>query len=159
MLLICSLPFYYDTCLHFDSEYTFRDFFGESKFTELSKFLKNHCQNKNALNTMGESNIPMHALIYWCGGETNIIHTIFFYLLTLLCNDIIYGNTLALWLFKQSKEIYGAPPPSLDDIKTEPELVILCVDALFFYITHIRHKTKFKRILAATVQRFHGSFL
>ena len=53
----------------------------------------------------------------------------------------------------------GAPPPSLDDIKTEPELVTLFVDALFVHRTHITQKTKFKRILAATVLRFHGSFL
>ena len=33
------------------------------------------------------------------------------------------------------------------------------LNALFVHRTHISHKTKFKRILAATVLRFHGSFL
>ena len=69
------------------------------------------------------------------------------------------GKTLSHWLFKQSNEIYGGTPPSLDDIKTEPELVKLFVNALFVHRTHISHKTKFKNILAATVLRFHGSFL
>ena len=33
------------------------------------------------------------------------------------------------------------------------------LDALFVHRTRIRHKTKFKSILATTVLRFHGSFL
>ena len=53
----------------------------------------------------------------------------------------------------------GAPPPSFDNIKTESKLVNLFVDALFVHRTHITHKTKFKRIIDATVLRFHGSFL
>ena len=69
------------------------------------------------------------------------------------------GKTLAHWLFKQSNEIYGGTPPSLDKIKTEPEWVKLFVNALFVHRTQIRHKKKFNRILAATVMRFHGSFL
>ena len=69
------------------------------------------------------------------------------------------GNTLAHWLFKQSDEIYGGTPPSLDDIKTEPESVKLFVNVLFFHRTHIRQNTKFKNILAPTVLRFHGSFI
>ena len=69
------------------------------------------------------------------------------------------GKALAHWLFKQSNEIHGGTPPSHDNIKTEPELVNLFVDALFVHRTHITHKTKFKRILAATVLRFHGSFI
>ena len=108
---------------------------------------------------MGESNIPMHALIFRCGWETNIIHTIFSYLFTSLSNDMRCGNTLAHWLFKQKNEIYGGTPPSLDDIKTEPESVKFFVNALFFQRLRIMHKKKFKRILAATVLRFHGSFL
>ena len=52
----------------------------------------------------------------------------------------------------------GAPPPSLDDIKTEPESVKLFVNALFVHRTRITHKTKFKLILVADVLRFHGSF-
>ena len=66
------------------------------------------------------------------------------------------GKTLAYWLFKKSNEIYGGTPTSLDDIKTELELVNFFVDSLFVHITHITHKTKFKRILAATIMRFHG---
>ena len=69
------------------------------------------------------------------------------------------GKTLAHWLFKHSDEIYGGTPPSLDDIKTEPKLVKLFVDALFVHRTHIRQNTKFNNILAATVLRFHGSFI
>ena len=69
------------------------------------------------------------------------------------------GKTLTYWLFKRSNGIYGGTPPSLDDIKTEPKLVKLFVNALFVHRTHIRHKTKFKIILAATVLRFHGSFI
>ena len=101
----------------------------------------------------------MHTLIFRCGWETYSIHTIFSYLFTSLSNDMRCGKTLAHWLFKQSNEIYGGTPPSIDNIKTEPELVDLFVDALFFHRTHIIEKTKFKRILAATVLRFHGSFL
>ena len=108
---------------------------------------------------MGESNIPMHALIFRCGWETNSIHTIFSYLFTLLSNGMRCGNTLDHWLFKQSNEIYGGTPPSLDNIKTEPESEKLFVNAIFVHRTHISHKTKFKSILAATVLRFHGSFI
>ena len=35
----------------------------------------------------------------------------------------------------------------------------LFVNALFVHRTHIRQNTKFKNILAATVLRFHGSFI
>ena len=63
MPLICYLRFYYDSCLYFDSEYPFGNFLEDSKFDELSKFLQSHCQKKNAVNKMGESNIHMHALI------------------------------------------------------------------------------------------------
>ena len=53
----------------------------------------------------------------------------------------------------------GGTPPSLDDIKTEPESVKLFVNALFVHRTRITNKTKFKLIIAANVLRFHGSFL
>ena len=91
---------------------------------------------------MGESNIPMHAIIFLCVWETNSVHTIFGYLFTLLSNDMRCGNTLAHWVFKHSNEFMGAPPPSLDDIKTEPESVKLFVNALFVHRTHISHKKK-----------------
>ena len=101
----------------------------------------------------------MHALVFRCGWETNSIHTIFSYLFAYLSNDIRCGKTLAQWFFKQYNEIYWGIPPSLDNIKTEPELVNLFDDSLFAHRTQLTHKTKFKRILAATVLRFHGSFL
>ena len=72
---------------------------------------------------MLESNIPMHALIFRYGWETNSIHNIFSYLFNSLSNDMRCGKTLAHWFFKQSNEFYGGTPPSLNDIKTEPELV------------------------------------
>ena len=118
MLLMCSLCFSYNSCLYFDSEYPHGDFLEESNFNELSEFLQSHWQKKNSVNTMGESNIPMHALIFRCGWETNNIHTIFSYLFTSLSNDMRCGKTLAHWLFKQLNEIYGGTPPSLDNIKT-----------------------------------------
>ena len=68
------------------------------------------------------------------------------------------GKTLAHWFFKQSNDIYGGTPPSLYNIKTEPDLVNLFVDALFVHRTHIMDKIMFKCILDATVLRFHGSF-
>ena len=126
----------------------------ESKFDELSEVLQYHCNKKNAVNTMGESNIPMHAFIFRCGWETNSIHTIFSYLFTSLSNDIRCGKMLANWLFKKLNEIYGGTTPSIDDINTETELVNCFSCNLFVHRTHIMHKTKFKRILAANVLRF-----
>ena len=87
----------------------------------------------------------MHAIIFRFGWETNSIDTIFSYLFTLLSNDMICVKTLSHWLFKQLNEIYGGTPPRLDE--------------LFVHIIHTTHKTKFKRILAASVLIFHGSFL
>ena len=156
---MCFLRCSYYSCLYFDSDYPFGDFLEESKFDDLSEFLQSHFQKKNAVNTMSESKIPMHALIFRCGWETNSIHTIFGYLFTSLANDTRCGNALAHWLFKQSNEIYGGTPPSIDDIKTEPESVKLFVNALFVHRTHISQNTKPKNILAATVLRFHGSFI
>ena len=68
------------------------------------------------------------------------------------------GKTLAHWFFKKSNEIYGGTPPSLDDLKTEPEMVNLFVDSLFFHRTYITLKTKCKRTLDATVLRFYETF-
>ena len=108
---------------------------------------------------MGEGNIPMHAIIFWCGWETYSIHTIFSYLFISFANDMRCGKTLSHWLFKHSNEIYGGTPSSLDNIKTEPESVKLFVNALFVHRTHISQNTKFKNIIAAIVLRFHGSFI
>ena len=128
----------------------------DSKFDELSEFLQSHCQKKNSVNTMVDSNIHMSALIFRCGWDTNSIHTIFSYFFTSLSNDMRCGKMLDHWFFKKSNDIYGGTPPSLDYIKTEPQLVNLSVDSLFVHRTHISHKKKFKPILAATVMRFHG---
>ena len=124
MLLMCYLLFSYGSCLYFDSEYPLGNFLEESKFDELSKFLQSHFQKNNAVNTMDESNIPIHALIFWCGWETNSIHTIFSYLFTSLSNDMRCGKTLARWLFKQSNKIYGVPPQFLKISKQNPNFWI-----------------------------------
>ena len=72
---------------------------------------------------------------------------------------MICGNNISHWFFKQSNGIYGGTPPSLDDIKTEPYLVNFFFECLFFHRTQLTQKTKFKRILAATVLIFHDGFL
>ena len=46
MLIMCSVRLSYNYCLYFDSEYPLGDFLEESKFNELSEFLKSHCQKK-----------------------------------------------------------------------------------------------------------------
>ena len=120
----CRQNYYASTMNTFDSEYPFEYFFEDSKFDELSELLHTHCQKNNAVNTMAESNIPIHALIFLCGWATKIIHTIFIFIFTSLSNDTICGNTLDHWFFKQLNEIYGAVPATPDNIKTEPDLVI-----------------------------------
>ena len=163
ILSLIMIPVYTTTMLlpmnTFDSEYPFGDFLEYSKFDELCEFLQFHFQKKNNFNIMGESNIPMHALIFWCGWETKSIHNILSYIFTSLSNDMICGKTISHWFFKQSNEIYGGTPPSLYNIKTEPELVNFFVDYLFVQRTHIPHKTKFKRIFDATVLILHDAFL
>ena len=52
----------------------------------------------------------------------------------------------------------GESPPTLDDIKTEPNLVNLIVEFLFVHRKQLNHKTMFKWILATTILRFHYSF-
>ena len=55
------------TIMHtFESEYPFGAFLEDSKLDELSEFLQSHCKEENDVNTMAESNIPMHALIFQC---------------------------------------------------------------------------------------------
>ena len=73
--------------------------------------------------------------------------------LLFLCRPYNFTNFVA-----QKKELQ-CTPPSLDDIKTEPESVKLFVNALFVHRTHISQNTMFKNILAAIVLRFHGSFI
>ena len=106
---------------------------------------------------MGESNIPMHALIFRCGWETNSIHTIFSYLFTSLSNSTRFGNTLFHWLFKQSNEIYGGNPPK--SWRYQNRTWIGEFDCWCTLCPQNAHYGQFKRILAATVLRFHGSFL
>ena len=69
------------------------------------------------------------------------------------------GKTLAHWFFNKSNDIYGGVPPILDNMKTEPDLVNLFVDSLFFHRTQHTNKKTFKRIVAATIMRFHDVFL
>ena len=107
---------------------------------------------------MGESNIPMHALIFWCGWETNSIHTIFSYLFTSLSNNIRCGKTLSNWFFKHRMIFMGAPLQVFTISKQNPNWWF------WFFMNSLStectsHKKKFKRILAANVLRFHGSFL
>ena len=94
--------YYSSTMNTFESEYPFGYLLEDFRFDELSKFLQSDFQKKNAKNTMAESNIPMHALIFWCGWETKSLHTIFSYIFTSLSNDIRCGNNLSQWFFKQS---------------------------------------------------------
>ena len=75
-------------------------------------FIKN-----NSVNTIAQSNIPMNALLFWCGWETKSLHNIFSYNFTSLFNYMRYGNTLAHWFFKKSNEIYVGVPPTLDYIR------------------------------------------
>ena len=67
---------------------------------------------------MADRNIPMHALIFNCWWEKNILHTILSYILTSLSNDMRCGKPLSHWFFKQPNKIYGVVPPNLDNIKT-----------------------------------------
>ena len=99
----------------------------------------------------------MHVIIFQCGWETKSLHTIFSYLFTSLSNDMIFEKTVAHWFFKQSNEIHRGVPPTLDNKKRESDLVNLFLDLLFVYRTQLTHKTKFKRILADTVVRFHDA--
>ena len=109
----------------------------DSKFDEPRNILQSHCQKNNAVNTMEDSKIPMHALIFICGWEANSIHNIFSYILISLSNHMRCGKNISHWFFKQSNEIYGGVPPTLDDIKIEPDLVSLFVDSMFFHRTQL----------------------
>ena len=99
MLLICSLRFSYDYCLYFDSEYPLGYFLEESKFDELREFLQSRCQKKNAVNTMGESNIPMHAPIFQCRLETR------FEKLSIKPQNINIKNTLKLCIVHNVRSV------------------------------------------------------
>ena len=68
-------------------------------------------------------------------------------------------KTVAHWFFKQSNEIHGGVPPTLDNIKIEADFVNLFVNLLCVHITQLTHKTNFKCILATTVLRFRDAFL
>ena len=91
---------------------------------------------------MTESNIPMYDIIFRFGWETKSVHTIFMYILTYLSNDMRCGKILSHWFFNQSNEIYGGTPPTLDNIKTEPDLANLFVNYFFCpqNTTHTKNK-------------------
>ena len=120
---------------NFEAEYLFGNFLEDWKFDELSEFLQSRCHKKNNVNTMAESNIPMHDLIFRCGW-----HTIFSYIFTSLSNDMRCVKTIDNWFFKQSNDIYGGVPPTLDNMQIEPDLVKTIVDYLFVQITQLTLK-------------------
>ena len=72
---------------------------------------------------------------------------------------MICRKTLAHWFFKKSNVIYGGLPPTFDNKQTAPDLVNLFAGSLFVYRTQLTYKTKFKRILDATVLIFNNAFL
>ena len=108
---------------------------------------------------MAESSILMNDLIFWCGWQTNSLHTIFNYIFNSLSNYMRCGNTISRQLFKKLNEIYGSVRTTLDNIKTEPGLVNYFVKSLFVHKTKLTDKTKFKRILSATILIFYDIFL
>ena len=109
----------------FESYCLFGYFLEDSEFDELIDYLQLHFQNKDTVNDMAKGNIQMHALIFHCGWETKSLHTIFSYIFTSLSNYMRCGKNFSHWFFKLSYEIYGVFPPTLDNIKTEPEKVNL----------------------------------
>ena len=85
---------------NFESDYPFGDFLGDSMFDELSDYLQSYCHNKNAVNSMSEGNIPMHALVFCCVCDTKSLRTIFRNIFTSLSNGMRYGKTLSHWFSK-----------------------------------------------------------
>ena len=107
---------------------------------------------------MAEVNIPMQAMIFRCGWEKKIIHTIFRYVLTSMSNDMRCGKTISNQFYKAPSEIYGSVPPTLDDIQTESQTIHLFEDVLFVNNTGLWYKKKLKHILAASVFQFYDDF-
>ena len=97
----------------------------------------------------------MYDLIFCCGWETNSIRCFLSYIFTYLSNYMIFRKILAHWLFNLPNDVFGGFPAILDDIQIEPEKVGLIVDSLFVHKTAITHNKTFKRIIAASVMRFH----
>ena len=91
---------------------------------------------------MAKSNNPIHVLIFQCGWETKSLHTIFSSIFSFLSNDKIFEMTVAHRFFNQSNKIHGGVPPTLDNIKTEADLVNVSVNLLFVYRTQLTHKNK-----------------
>ena len=114
---------------------------------------------KNTINAMFKSNIPMHAMVFHCGWEKNIPHTILSYIFTYMSNYMWCEKALANWFYKVFSDIHGSFTQTLDDIWTEYEKVQLFVNSRFIHNTGIQHSTKLKRILAASVLIFHDAFL
>ena len=101
----------------------------------------------------------MHAMIFCCGWETKSLNTIFIYVFTSMSNYMRCGNTLYLWFYRVSSEIYGGVPPTLDDKQTESQMVHLFVGSLFVQNTGLQYKNKLKHILDESVLRFYDKFL
>ena len=89
---------------------------------------------------MYEANIPMHAMIFRCGWETKSLHTIYRYVFTSMSNDMRCGKNLVHWFYKVSSDIYDGVPTTLDDIRTESQMVHLFVDSLFVHNTGLQYK-------------------
>ena len=87
---------------------------------------------KKPINDMSEINIPIHAMIYCCGWETQILHTTFSYVFSYMSNGMRCGNTLARWYFNMSSDIYSCVPPTIYYIQTESEKVQFFVNVFFF---------------------------
>ena len=87
---------------NFESEYPFGDFLEDYKFEKLSDFQKFHCQKQNAVNTIAKSNIPMHALIFYCWWDTKSLYTISSFIFNSLSIDMRFVKTLSHWFFKQT---------------------------------------------------------
>ena len=69
------------------------------------------------------------------------------------------GKTLACWFYKMSSEIYGGVPLTLDDIRTDSQMVYLFVNSIFVNNTGLWYKTTLKHILASYVLLFYDIFL
>ena len=108
---------------------------------------------------MSEINIPIHAMIYCCGWETQILHTTFSYVFSYMSNGMRCGNTIARWYFNMSSDIYSCVPPTIYYIQTESEKVQFFVNVFFFHKTGIQSSKKLKHIPAASVLKPHDAFI
>ena len=68
-------------------------------------------------------------------------------------------KTLDHWFYMVYKKIYGDVTPTLDDIRTEYQMVHLFVDIIFVKKDGLWYKNKLNNILAASVLWFYGVFI